>query len=467
MYSLRRALAVRFSFTIFVALLLIALWAYLGARRILREALDRNLAAAAQLEAAVLASRLPIAIHHDPMDIEQFTETVNRFIAVRDSNASILEANTMLASDLPLDAAAFERALAGQPVWSTARWQHGELRSYYAPAPPGSRTQLAVLQVAASLGPLQATSRQVLLLMFGTVLLGTAASALGAGWLASSAVAPVEEITAQAEAVQPGAVGQQITAHADALEFAGLVRVLNRTLDRLEHAFESQRRLIADTGHDLRTPLTAMRGWLEVALRGERRAEEYRATLTNVLEEVDYLTAISESLILVARLEAGTLTPERRKVDIGNLVEGATRHACARSEGRDIRYAGPDGETTASIDSQMVTVAVSHLLDNAIKHTPTGTRIRVTVAADADQVRITVDDSGAGIAPDLLPHLFQHFYRADVARSRSGATGLGLTVVAAIVAAHRGTVRADTSPLGGLRVIVALPRVSPTPRRFL
>ncbi len=316
------------------------------------------------------------------------------------------------------------------------------------------------MQVSASLRPLAAASREVLFLLLGTVLLGTVATALGAGWLAGSSVAPVEEITQQAEGIQAGPVDQRITAHADVDEFAGLVKVLNGMLQRLDRAFESQRRMIADAGHDLRTPLTAMRGQLEVALRGERHPDAYRSTLNSVLEEVDHLISISDSLVLLARLDAGELALDRVDTDVAAIVDGATGHARARADGREIRFTGPS-DATAAVDAQMLSVVINQLLDNCIKHTPPDTRVQATVTADATDVTVTVEDDGPGLPAEVLPHLFEHFYRSDAARSRTGAAGLGLTVAAAIVDAHGGTIEAAGSALGGLRVTLRLPRTTP------
>ncbi|MGD8727405.1 MAG: ATP-binding protein [Gemmatimonadales bacterium] len=460
MYSLRRTVAVRFSSTIFVALLLIALWAYVGARRILHDSLDNNLTAAAQIQSAVLASRLPIAIQPGPPEMGRFVHTVNRFVAVRDGDGRILETNTPLARDLPLDRQALERALRGDTVWVTQRWADASVRSYYGPVPDGSRSPQAVVQLAASLHPLQQATRRILFLMLGTVLLGTVATALGAGWLAGSTVEPVLEITEQARSIQPGA-GRRITAHADVQEFAGLVAVFNDVLGRLERAFEAQRRMIADAGHDLRTPLTAMRGELEVALRGERRPDEYRAILRSVLEEVDHLASISDSLGLLARLEAGELSLERVEVDVAMIVDRAMRNAQARADNRTVSFVTTEVDAHLTADNKMLAIAVNQLLDNAIKHTPEQTRVEVSIIAEEDAVTVIVDDSGPGMPDEAMSQLFEHFYRSDSARSRSGAAGLGLTITAAIASAHGGSVAAERSPLGGLRIAFRIPRALP------
>ena len=131
MLSLRRTLAVRFSFTIFIALLFIALWAYLGAQRILREELDRSLAAVAQLEFAVIGAGFPIALHAEPADFEGFVEVVNRFVVVRDTDSNVLALNTPLARGLPLDARSFNDASSGRQVWRTDDGGEHQVRSYY------------------------------------------------------------------------------------------------------------------------------------------------------------------------------------------------------------------------------------------------------------------------------------------------------------------------------------------------
>jgi signal transduction histidine kinase len=448
---------VRFSLTILGALLIIALWAYLGTRRVLRESLDHNLAAAAQLEQAVLASRLPIALQPGPDDWDSFVHSVNRFVVIRSTDGRMVETNTGLAANMPLDTAAFLRAVGGDTAWVTQKWLGGEIRSYYGPAPDRSRPGHDVVQIAASMHPLQEAIREVLFLMLGTVLLGAVATAIGAGWLAQTSVMPVLEITAQARSVQPGKA-RRITAHADTQEFAGLVDVLNDAFERLERAFDAQRRMITNAAHDLRTPLTAMRGEAEIALRGERTPEEYRATLRSMLEEVDQLTAISDSLILLARLEAGELVVDHTEQDVAHIAELATDKAGARDSARTFTYRGATKEGLAPVDRRLLTIGIGQLLDNVTKHTPPETQTVVTVEVTDADVTVRIDDSGPGLPDDTLPHLFEHFYRTDAARTRTGSVGLGLTITAAIVQAHSGEITARRSPMGGLQIALRLPR---------
>jgi two-component system OmpR family sensor kinase len=457
-YSLRRTLAVRFSLTIFAALSLIALWAFLGAQRTLRNQLDSGIASALFLELDVLASGSTLPPHTGPTELGEFVHTVNRFVVVRDGLGNVLDVNTALASSLPIDSAAFAAARAGGTAWVTSRWGQQWVRSVYAPAPSNSPSGMRVVQVSASLHPLTQENREVLFLLLGTVLLGTVATGFGAVWLAGSAVEPVAEITAQAEGVKAGVAGQRITAHADVVEFQGLVRVVNSMLERLDRAFQSQRRIIADVAHDLRTPITAVRGEIEIALRGHRTPEQYRATLTSILEGVDHLSAINEALILLARIEAGELAPQLEQVDLATVAASAVQRVHPRAEGRALRFerAGR-GNTTILADGGMIGVMLDQLLDNAVRHTPPETRVEAVVSANGAHVSVAVRDNGPGIAEEVLPHLFERFYRADPARSRTAGPGLGLTVAAAIAEAHHGTIRAANVPGGGLEVTVVLP----------
>lgn len=456
MYSLSRTLVVRFSVTIFVALVLIALWAYLGTQRILHEQLDQGIRVAYQQQIASLAAGRTLPVHPGAVDFVQFSTTVNRFVAVRSDNGAVIETNTPLAGALPFDSAAFARALAGDEGWATLAWQRGRVRSLFAPAPGSRNGDRAVVQIAAALGPTGSASRTVLLLMIGTVVLGTTATVIGAGWLARVAVAPVEQITEQARTIRPGTTGNRITTHADVLEYHGLIDVLNRMLERLDRGLESERRIIADVGHDLRTPITAMRGEIEVALRAARSSDEYRRTLHSILEEVDHLGSIAQALVLLARLEAGELVPERRRTDLAEAVEAAARRARARSGTHEI-VSHHEGDTVVRADEQMLSVVVDHLLDNAVRHTPDGTMVKAFVVGDGRRVTIIMEDSGPGVSRDLLPFLFERFYRADSARGRGGA-GLGLTIARAIAEAHGGSIAADRGTHGGLRITINLPR---------
>ncbi len=460
MRSLRRTLAVRFSLTMFLALLLMSLWAFLGTHFSLSRQLNESLTSALQLEATALAARSPVSFRSGSSDLDTFIRQVNRFVIVHDSSGHVVLSNTPF-SDVPVDPVAFSRARAGERAFVTQDWGRRRIRSLYAPAPEGSTPGAAVAHVAASLEPLAEFERSVFLLMLATVILGTGATIVGASWIADSAVSPVAAITGQAKSITPGTVGNRITAHADVAEFTGLVGVLNDMLSRLDGALSQQRRMIADLGHDLRTPLTAMRGELEVALRSERRPEEYRSVLGSALEEVERLHAISEGVVMLARLEAGELRPEPVPVDLYELVVDAVKRVGARADGWVIDVLNPHPASASSwADAKMLSHVFGELIYNTIQHTPPGTGVQVSFDVGDAEISATVSDDGPGIPEEDLPYLFERLYRHDEARSRTAGSGLGLTISAAILAAHEGSIAASRSAAGGLAITVRLPRRS-------
>jgi two-component system OmpR family sensor kinase len=460
MQSLRRTLSVRFSLTMFVALLVIAFWAFLGARRVLWRELDRALESAGRLQAAGVAAGLPIPRQSAHRDVVEFIRNVNRFVALRGPGGRLLDVNTTLANSLPVDTVSLGRAATGATVWTTQRWtRHGRIRSVYLAVAHERAAGARIVQVAASLGPLGAATRQILLLMLGTVVLGTVATVLGGGWLSRSVVAPVAEIAEQAGAVRPGAVDQRITAHAEVEEFNRLVAVLNRMLERLDRGLLAQRRIIADVGHDLRTPITALRGEVEVALRHQRSPEQYERVLRSALEEVNHLGTLSDTLLLLARIETGDLALQRVPTEVEGVVAGAVRRVRPRLGSRVLHYdPAPDGTGAAAVDGRLLGLVLDHLLDNAVRHTPPETDVTVRLSGGLSSVAIAIEDNGDGVPEEVLSHLFERFYRGDAARGRGAGAGLGLTVAAAIVAAHGGSIRAERAAAHGLRVTVELPR---------
>ncbi len=458
MRSLSRTLSVRFSLTMFVALALIGAGAFLGGRPTLSRLVDRGLAAALGLESAVLAVGLSIAQDPGPDDLAAFVDRINRFVVVRDSAGNVVATNTPLGKDLPLASESFEQALGGERAWASGTWEHGRLRSVYAPTPVGSLPGFDVIQVSASLQPLRRAGQRLLFFVAVTVVLAVGATAVGAGWLARSSVAPVGEITRHAEAIDPATPGKRISAHADTEEFHGLVGVLNSMLERLEGALDSQRRIIADVGHELRTPITALQGQLEVALRAERTPGEYRDVLESCLEETEHLATMNETLLFLARVDAGESQPTPRPVDMRQLVEQAVARARTRDTDREFRVLPREPKAVdAVVDPKLVEIVLDRLLDNTIEHTPSGTHVCATVDREDSDVVVTIEDDGPGLPRDAMSHLFDRFYRVDLARSRAPGAGLGLSVAAAVAEVHHGSIRAEPSDLGGLKLTVSLP----------
>src|SRR6266568_3077288 len=318
------------------------------------------------------------------------------------------------------------------------------------------------LQDAAELGPAAGMHRELLLVLAGVVVVGTGATLVGAWWLAGSAVRPVYEITEQATRIEAGTLGQRIVAHADTDEYRGLVSVLNRMLERIDAAFKNQRRLTADVSHELRSPLTALRGEIEVALRAERTPRDYQRVLRSGLEEIDRLTVMSEDLLLITRAGAGLLGARRVPTDVNALIRRELEGIRGRIEEKQltVRTELDPGLGSLALDPALAGRLVEELLDNAVKFVPHGGVVVVATTATGGGLRLAVENSGLPLAEDELAHLFEPFYRADQARTRGTGTGLGLAVAAAVTSVHGGSIRAVNVPSGGVRLECELVGVS-------
>ena len=334
-----------------------------------------------------------------------------------------------------------------------------EIRSLYYPLGRlGESHARHVLQVAAPLTARNSTleTAAVGLLLIG--LLVTAGTFAGSWWLAGRAVAPARDITRQAEEIGAETLGRRITAHADTREYQRLVEVLNTMLDRLDAAFEAQRRFTADASHELRSPLTALRGEVELALRKERSREEYRRVLESALEEAERLSALAEDLLTLARSDAGVIEPRRRSVRLGEPVARAVERARSRAEEKEIELAlGGDGDVSGYWDPELLERLAWNLVENAVKYTSESGRVRVEVGSTDGRAVLEVSDTGPGIPEEDRERIFDRFYRADAARGEGEGTGLGLSIVRAIAVAHGGEVAAESRQEGGSRFRVELP----------
>jgi len=283
---------------------------------------------------------------------------------------------------------------------------------------------------------------------------------LGGYQIARRSIQPVEEITETARRIRSSTLHERIEAIKLPAELAALASTFNEMLDRLEESFGRLSRFSADIAHELRTPVNNIRGEAEVALGKPRSPEEYREILGSCLEECGRLARLIDSLLFLARAESPETQIRRERVDVGQelaLVQDFYEAAGAEAEVTLTVEAKEVVEIDA--DRTLFQRAVGNLVTNALAHTPRGGMIAMIAAYEGDMVRIEVSDTGCGIPPEHLPHLFDRFYRVDHARSsNSGGVGLGLAIVKSIAMLHAGSV-AITSEVGrGTRVSLVFPR---------
>jgi two-component system, OmpR family, sensor kinase len=317
----------------------------------------------------------------------------------------------------------------------------------------------AVLAVGSSLEDVDESIDRLQLLLL-IAIPGALALAGGGGWLlARKALLPVARITSQAGAIGGDRLHDRVTVPPAADELARLAETLNAMLDRIERSVVEQRRLVADASHELRTPLAIMRAELEVGLRGADLPPEAVEVLESSSEEVGRMSRIVDDLLVLAHADEGRLQLAREPLDLGELARTVTGKLRPLAEAKRIELSSEGGAGDVAADRARIAQVVANLLDNAVKYTEPGGVVRVAVWEEGHEGLLSVADTGPGIAPAVLPRVFDRFFRFDAARSRAqGGSGLGLAICKEIVEAHGGRIWAESRPDAGSSFTFALPR---------
>lgn len=440
-------------------------------KALLDREVDTSILNIASIQAASLADGPSGEMHFHEWDLTpeeaRSVGDLVQYAQVWDAAGETLLRNQYMTADLPSDPDALAAASAGELTWTRQDFGGVSVRTLFYPLERlGEAHEAHVLQVAAPL-----TRRNGMLLRTGVFLgLLTAmlagATFVGSWWLAGSAVRPVHELIDQAEEIGARSLDKRIHAYGDTLEYRRLVEVLNTMLTRIGSGFEAQRRFAADASHELRSPLTVIRGEIEVALRRARSPEEYVAVLESTLEEAVRLSKLSEDLLTLARSDSGSLRVATDMVRLDERLERVVERLQSRADEKGVEIEVDTLPITVKADPGAFQQIAWNLLDNALKFTPSAGRIRVMLERTAEGVDLIVDDTGPGLGTASPDSVFERFSRGDPARGRDAdttGTGLGLAIVRALAESNGGRVTAEDRAQGGARFAVHIP-TSPTPR---
>ncbi len=324
--------------------------------------------------------------------------------------------------------------------------------------------EIGGLLVAAPLSRLTPDARVFLRAALLIAPLVAVASVFVGFWLAGRALKPVEGIMDEVEAITDGrSLHRRLAVLNSHDEIARLGQTLNGMLARLETSFTSLHRFTADAGHELKTPLMVLRAGVERALTHPRTPREVLQTLDETLQEINRMSEMVESLLTLARADEGRAPLAVERCDLRELVSEASETAgmLGESAGIVVTNSMPAEPVWVEADRRRLREMLLNLVTNAIKYTPAGGRVELGLAERGSVVEVMVRDSGIGIAAGDLPHIFERFWRADAARSRTGerpGAGLGLAITKWIVEVHGGTIAVKSRPGRGTTVTVRLPR---------
>ena len=333
-----------------------------------------------------------------------------------------------------------------------------DFRVFFTPITFGNET-IATLQIARNLAPEQAILRQFTSNLFGLIIVALALGAGGGYWLAGAALRPIQEATATAlEITRTGRLDRRVPVRGQRNDEVGrLISTFNEMLDRLGELFERQRRFSADISHELRTPLTTILGNISLLKRPRGLPQEERDEMLAETEaEAQRMRRLVTDLLLLTQADAD-MTLSRERVELDTIFLEVYQQARRRATSIEVRILHED-QVVVWGDADRLRQMLINLVDNAIQYTPAGGRIELSLECLSNQAQITVSDTGQGITPEDLPHIFDRFYRADKARSRAaGGAGLGLSIVKWVVEAHHGEIDVSSTVGVGSAFHVRLP----------
>jgi signal transduction histidine kinase len=294
----------------------------------------------------------------------------------------------------------------------------------------------------------------------GLVTLSIVVIALTGGWLATqSAVQPIRRLTtAVRRIIATGRTDERVPVgpYDDAIN--ELTLLFNAMLDKIEGLVRGMRGALDNVSHDLRTPLTRLRGSAEMALAAPPDVDRYREALADCVEESDRVLVMLNTLMDISEAESGAMPLRREPVALREVVARALDlyRDVADAKGISLTAAAPDRDIVVLADRVRLQQVAANLIDNAVKYTPAGGRVTVEVLADSSRATIRVRDTGVGIPASELPRIWDRLFRGDTSRTERGL-GLGLSLVKAVVEAHGGSVSVDSTPGGGSVFSISLP----------
>lgn len=432
----------------------------------LERLLERNLHETLAKEAQTIGEALLSKIHQtgDAYVIDEIEEhfaprTTNHFLRVTRENGTVL-----YQSGPPRDGA-FDPAtvtsarLSEPPAWREDRMQNGGTLFVFTTTFLDSSGMHYAIQAGASNSQVREVLRELMVALMVALPLIVVAAIGGGYLLMSNALRPLGQMSAIAARITSRNLNERVPETNTGDELEQLAASLNRMMTRLEESFHHVQRFSADVSHEIRTPLTILRAELEELLQAPELKPESRGAAGSALEEAERLSRIAEQLLEMTRLEAGEMLAASTRFDLAEMSRTVVEQMRLLSDDKrvELRFEGALPVPVLG-DPDRLRQVVVNLVDNAIKYTPSGGTISVSSEQMNGKAILEVTDTGAGIPPEAILHVFERFYRVDGARSRqSGGTGLGLAIVKSICTVFGGTVDVRSEVGTGTTFRVELP----------
>jgi heavy metal sensor kinase len=446
----------------YTALLLLILIGFSGAlyftlARALYQRVDDSLAMNAhELANGVNVINGEIALPGDENDISDRKAVRARgyFVRILDTDGKVLYTNSTY-TPLPITPNALAMARRGLSQFETIFINGEAYRLHTTPVQDSGRV-VGALQIAEALGEIEATLRQLVLVLAVIVPLTLALAIFGGIWFVRHALKPVDQITRSAQRISAQDLSQRLNLNLPNDEVGRLARTFDAMLERLDDAFRRERDFTANASHELRTPLTVMLGEIDVLLQRPRERTEYVSVLSELRTDVEQLSRMTEDLLMLARADAKQIAVTCEELNAARLLQAVADEVRPLAEAQRITL---DVQADPALlfwgDEQKMLRTLFNLMDNALKFSPPDTHVLLSAARKGDTVSLCVSDQGPGVASNELLHIFDRFYRGT--NGRASGAGLGLAIARALVQVQGGEISVESEAGKGTTFTVEMP----------
>ncbi|OPX96424.1 MAG: Sensor kinase CusS [Syntrophorhabdus sp. PtaB.Bin006] len=397
-------------------------------------------------------------------NFERYLENVlgrkpkGKFIQIMDSSGRIgAKMSDIEGETLPTSFSTLESALRGEIVYETIERVTPRIRMVTIPIAENKKVS-SVVQVGTSLEDFDETMRKLLIIMIISIPTSISVTIVVGYFMAKKALRPVDQIRRAAVKISSSNLDEKIDIGGRRDELGRLAETFNAMIGRLKDAFQRVNQFSIDVSHELKTPLTILKGATEVALRKEREKEDYKGLLKSNLEEIDRMSRIIDDLLLLSKADAKEITLNLEEIALRDLIMGVCMDMKIFADKKGIEIdVGDLEDVRLKGDELKIRRMLWNIVENGIKYTENGGKIFISSYVNDGYARIDVKDSGAGISEEDIRFIFDRFYRADRSRRRESGSGLGLSISKWIAEAHGGNIEVKSRPGQGSLFSMKLP----------
>ncbi|MBP1747793.1 MAG: histidine kinase [Deltaproteobacteria bacterium] len=381
-----------------------------------------------------------------------------KFIQIIDASGKIgARLNDLEAEAVPVSFVTLEKALKGEIVYETIETARPRLRMITMPILENKKI-ISIVQVGSSLEEFEDTMKRLLIIMIVSIITATGGTIVVGYFMAKKTMKPVDQIRRTAVKISSRNLDERIELKGRKDELGRLAETFNAMIARLKDSFQRINQFSIDVSHELKTPLTILKGETELALRKDRTNEEYKKSLESNLEEIDRMSHIIDDLLLLSKAETKDIRLNLDKVDLRDLLADVCLNMKVFGENNGVEIIAKELEDIRIIGDELkLRRMITNIVENGIKYGHSGGHVAVSSYKQNGFACINVKDDGPGISSGDIKYIFDRFYRADRSRKRASGSGLGLSISKWIAEAHHGTIEVESTPAAGSLFIIKLP----------